>query len=479
MSANKFENQVQQKMDELRLQPTAQVWEEVERRIREKKRRRVIFFWLLFGGLLLSGGGAFWLLSKLDKNEIAIVTGETKNNGEKKASAKEADHQNPINSEVNKNLMPQNITEQESTNPIFIKQKKPTTDQKYRPGNELIVENNLPGSKAKRTNQENIEDKIESNITDPKTQNDNVVNPGHVKNDKESLKSIDRDLLRDKLVEQRQTVALSETQDTKKETDSATIAIDSSVVKPQKNKQAKNKWEIGVAVSVGRSKLTDGAFASFGAKSADAYASQNTGGVTGNPPINNADSVPLKGASFQLGISAKKMIGKQSAFSLGLNLAYYSTNQRTGGFKDSIITVNNSLRSQTLGGFYSAGNINTYHNKYYCVQLPLLIHWQINRGDKLPSIVWANGLTPSLLFSSDAVAYDQSRRIFYKDRRIYNSFNLAYQTSLSVRLLKDKKHPLDLAIYYNYHFSKLQKIDPPNHNYLSSYGIKLNWVIKK
>jgi hypothetical protein len=293
------------------------------------------------------------------------------------------------------------------------------------------------------------------------------------------LKNIDTVSLNDKLIEQKSIVAISETMDTKKETDSVTIAITSPEAKPQKNKQAKNKWEIGVAFSVGRSRLTDGAFASFGAKSADMYASPGSGSVSGNPTISYGDSVPLKGTSLLLGISAKKKIGKQTAFSAGLNLVYYSTNQITGGFRDSVLTVNNSLRSQTLGGFYSAGNINTHHNKYYYIQVPLSIHWQINRGDKLPPTVWANGLAPSLLLGSDAVTYDPSRRIFYKDKRIYNSFDLAYQTSLSVRLLKDKKHPLDLGIYYNYHFSKLQKIDPPNYNHLSSYGIKLNWVIKK
>ena len=73
MSANRFENQVQQKMDELRLQPTAQVWEEVERRIREKKRRRIIVFWFLFAGLLLSGGG-WWIISNRHENKMAVAS---------------------------------------------------------------------------------------------------------------------------------------------------------------------------------------------------------------------------------------------------------------------------------------------------------------------------------------------------------------------------------------------------------------------
>ena len=73
MSVNNFENNVQQKLDELRLRPTEQVWLEVERRIREKKRRRVIF-WFLLPGILLLGGGTWLMLNQFgEKNEIAAI----------------------------------------------------------------------------------------------------------------------------------------------------------------------------------------------------------------------------------------------------------------------------------------------------------------------------------------------------------------------------------------------------------------------
>jgi hypothetical protein len=111
--------------------------------------------------------------------------------------------------------------------------------------------------------------------------------------------------------------------------------------------------------------------------------------------------------------------------------------------------------------------------------VPVLLHWQFNRGDKLPSLIWENGLVPSFLAASNALVYDKSSNLFYKDKRVYNSFNLVYQTGLSATLFKDKKHPLTTGIYYTYHISRLQKVAPPDYNYLSSYGLKLNWVIKK
>ena len=60
MEENKFEKQVQQKMDELKIQPSESVWKKIEVRIEKRKDRKwglIILF--LFTGLVLSGG--YWL----------------------------------------------------------------------------------------------------------------------------------------------------------------------------------------------------------------------------------------------------------------------------------------------------------------------------------------------------------------------------------------------------------------------------------
>lgn len=62
---NDFEKQVQQKMEELDLIPSAPVWEKIELQIRDKKDRRryVLWFFLL---CLLLGGGVAWLSMQSD-----------------------------------------------------------------------------------------------------------------------------------------------------------------------------------------------------------------------------------------------------------------------------------------------------------------------------------------------------------------------------------------------------------------------------
>jgi hypothetical protein len=110
--------------------------------------------------------------------------------------------------------------------------------------------------------------------------------------------------------------------------------------------------------------------------------------------------------------------------------------------------------------------------------LPLLLHWQLNKGEKLP-ITWDNGFLPSFLIGSNALAYDKASRKFYKDKRLYNDVQLVYHSGLSAGLFKNSKHPLTAGVFYNYPFSRLQKISPPDYNYLGSFGIKMNWLIKK
>ncbi len=74
MPVNDFEKQVQQRMDELQLRPSAEVWEEVEKRIRKEKKRRWAILWFFLLGALLLGGISWWLLTG---NKQQITSGNT------------------------------------------------------------------------------------------------------------------------------------------------------------------------------------------------------------------------------------------------------------------------------------------------------------------------------------------------------------------------------------------------------------------
>src|SRR4029078_11974640 len=101
---NEFEKQVQQKMGELDLVPSAPVWEKIEEQIRVKKDRRKAFIWFSLLALLLTGG-VYWMLqadgghsiaSKVSRqtpdqkrSADAVVSTENKTNGQ--------DHNNVLN----------------------------------------------------------------------------------------------------------------------------------------------------------------------------------------------------------------------------------------------------------------------------------------------------------------------------------------------------------------------------------------------
>ena len=175
----------------------------------------------------------------------------------------------------------------------------------------------------------------------------------------------------------------------------------------------------------------------------------------------------------------KRKTGKKITYSVGLNLSYYSTKQVVGSFVDSVRSINNDLSSRTSGGFYRYGRFNSYRNKYYYIQAPLLLQWQINKGNKLPPLIWENGISPSFMFASKALVYDKQANLFFEDRRLYNKFSLIYHTAFDIKLFSRKDHPLTAGFFYDFHISRLQKVNPPDYNYLQSFGLKINYTIKK
>lgn len=476
MSANKFENQVHQKMDELRLQPSAQVWEEVERRIREKRRRRLILFWFLFAGLLLAGGGTLLRLQQNKRNEVAMTSEKKVNSQHQEDEIIKPDQQNVIKQSANdKQENNHKIVEQPAD--VFSERSakhftKENSEARKRP----IVKTNISAIQTIDIKETREKKQTDLNILDEPKQNKYIttINDGdHVR------KIIDTSNVPvEKPIDSKESLTLINKQELKEKSDSIGVTDVLPKTNSKNNGQQKNKWDIGLSLGIGKARLTDGKIGVFGAKSLDAYAAPNTS-TGGASTTSFADSIPLKGMALEVGISAQKKLGKKTAFSTGLNFSYYSNKQGIGSFKDSVLTVNNDLRSVTSNGFYQRGNSNSHLNKYYYLQVPLLLHWQINKGNKLAPLIWENGFIPSILLSSHALAYDKSAHIFYSDKRLYNSFSLVYQTAFSTRLFKNDKHPLSAGIYYNYHLSMLQKISPPKYNYQSSYGIKLNWVIKK
>jgi len=507
MSADKFQQQVSHKMDELRLQPNPQVWVDVERRIREKKRRRVLVIWFLLGCLLI-GGGTFWLLNQQgNKNETALVA-------VKKSNDKKTENNLPATeNETNKTDNTVTIDEEKKTNPKNETNKQASaTEENTKNEKEIIStkENKIKPERRLQTSHPSpsvvVKQKQESKPVKPTTKQKDLsaaviaeTKPNETKKEKEAsvasnpvteVTKQSQDVKTDNIITSVPSTKTTDEKstDVKAETDSAAknnVAVFEPIAESKKDadkKRAnKSKWEWGINAALGNSRLTEGKFLDLNMnKSADLFSAPQGGNSnTPPPPVSYADSIPLNGPYWNVGISAKKQLGKKTSFSTGLNLAVYTTKQRVGAFVDSVYPINNDVRSLTYSGFYRPGQAKTFKNHYYFIQVPLIFNWQINKGEKLPPIAWENGFLPSFLISSNALSYDKQSRTFYKDKRLYTDVQLNYHTALTARLFKNSKHPLTAGVFYGFNMSLLQKVSPPNYNYLNSFGVKLNWVIKK
>jgi hypothetical protein len=482
MSADKFINQVQQKMDELRLPPHPHVWVEVERRIREKRKRRVVIVWLLLAGLLLAGGGYVLFNQYGNKNEPITINRQTRVQTIEKINDKTSGNKNKGTTGDKKSE-----TEVVNQTPAIVKDESSSVIKNPKQVRlEVTKEKTVRHRKIPVTNLSSgikTPDEIATKSTFiPETDKEpvpavSIILPGITT--QPPVSRADNNVFIERSTNKNEVNTIDRI---KKDPDSVTknsLATGQPIKEPKKKKDSIHRygWEMETNAVIGSARITRGGLLDLNMrKSADFFSAP----ATGTPAASSgyADSIPSQNRYWEFGISARKQIGKKILFSTGLNLAIYTTRQQVGVFIDSVSTINNDLRSQTFSGFYRAGQSSTFKNRYYFIQLPLLLNWQINKGKKLP-LVWENGFIPSFLTGSNALAYDRQSRTFYKDRRLYNKIQLVYHTGIIAKLYKDNKHPLSAGVFYHHHISMLQKISRPDYNYLTSFGATIRWTIKK
>jgi len=497
MRDNEFDKDVKEKMEEFRLPPSAPVWLEVERRINERKKRRVLIFWFCLAGLLMAGLGGWWIWQNNDEVAIAttkdnvasvttsttdastIATEEKNNISNGSATQKNADANTVNTPSAGVNLQQDKIVQPSTGSGTLVAAKSNTPEK-----GGIVSEDDHAQSTQLKTGKGKKSKRIpspENNVNAPEADKDKPVvtqnNPAAVPDATAVPVSTD---ITPVPATASLTPVLTPIVTVPKSADTLqAVAAVEQKPDPVPRKKKKSNWQTGLVFAFGEARLTQGGLTLFSEKSFDALQS---GVTTGNGGFSNqsfADSVPLKGLGIHTGFFAKRKLGKKTFFSAGFNLAYYSGKQRVGARVDSVRQLSAPFFTDTRDGFYQSGSASRYTNRYYYLQLPLLLHWQLNKGTKWPAIEWENGFVPSVLISSRALVYDPSGRIFFRDKSVYNKFSLVYQTGFTARFASRTKHPLTAGFYYNYHFSRLQKINPPDFNHQSSYGIQFRWLLKK
>jgi hypothetical protein len=489
MPENKFEKNVQQQMEELRLRPSDAVWANVEKELKEKKRRRVIFFLFMLAGLSLLGYSVYTFTGN-HSNSLAVTQTEqspstteqstiTNNNSIVKrkiiepVTTNRADQtkvQQPVQSNTQSSIQTQTQSHTQTIN---------QSDRLIRSGSandnvvlydttslsgvpdggiditatpvvkkKMTAKNHKAVVPVKNTSSEasqqqrpdaEIQAPVITQTVIPATENNGsstvpANNPSAESHDlaaeANNNKKVSDDSLIQRLIAQDSTVVAR-----------AIVASGINPMKQTKKKiYPKLKWGPDVSIGTTFSRNTIFPFSSSQEKALrDAYqASTNSPGGTAVPL--QLPSAVHSGIGFKAGVAVQLQLSKRSSLVSGLRYTYLNEKIKVGTYRDTLVySVASSFGLNAATSVYRGAATQQYTNKYHFVELPLLYQLQLNKGKKLP-MLWSVGLTTSYLISTNALVYDTAAHgIYYKNKQAFNKLHAGVQTGLSFRFGNEKK----------------------------------------
>lgn len=451
MEQNKFEKDIQQKLEGLKIPPSESVWQQVEKRIEKKDERKWKAFIIFFLFLIILTGG-YWLLNteKNSKPHSQKIDNAFKKDITKSIMKNDSSSNQLLVSDINdtSKIAFKNIVKNEKP----YKQKSRKTkflrkgNLKTEIGNELALENKKQPveedrnvkkiknkfSEEKKDSMKHEEGKINLNFIKPKqkTVNQGIINPGKAKKINES--------------------------DTLEQ-----------VVNSQKpvNISRKRKWNFGITISGGTSLIGNGPLG-INNSSGNMTTASSGGSI---PPFYSPSSIKNSIAVIT-GFIAETNISEKKKISLGINYKYFSVINRVG----------NKIDSNQISYYSSASQnaIHNYRNNFNYLELPVSVKFQLGNSKTLP-IYWQAGITISHLISSNALQYKSNSGLYYHDNSLFKKIQLGFSTGFSAVLFSKEKYPVTIGPYFYYSTSKIANEGLYNKKHFSFIGISSEILLKK
>jgi len=481
---NSFEKQVQDKMEELRFQPTDPVWLKVEAQIRKKKSRRRFFFWL-FPLLLALGGGAYWMLGgnqKLQDRVTAATPPQHKNEINEKGGSGtlhapgtlSADLPAKHRGEEHKN------TAAPAAAPTYSPGRATPANEQERsaPSSPEMARTEVSGTTASATRQASSRIKQVTaekkqalpGSTETATPFDPPAKPqadAGTPGAREGVKAAIP--LAPQANEKKSDSAAAAT--AVPVGDSSKVPVKDSVVLPQlvKKEGASKPWTIGMRLGGGLAASVSGLdiFAEEREYSFDPTA----GGVSN--PLNQPSQPVRNNIHLSAGLEIGRSLSPRLRVKSGLQYHYYSTSVKVGQLlrQDTVIS-NGGMLDQ----FYSntGGGFRDYTNRYHFLALPLSVEWQAHA--RVPLFVEA-GFSVQQLLSSNALVFDPAARVYYADDAALNRTSLFAHGGLSYAVLSRKGTQLRLGPQLQYGLTRLSRNGSNKH--LVSLGLSATLQFQK
>ena len=503
MPENEFEKQVQQKMDSLKVKPSAEVWQNVADAITKRKSdRRIIAF--IFLALFLSVAGIF------------IYTSNTKNNqhlADKMLPVKA----HPAATDAVKNLNPTTADDVENSK---LYKKDTVTDQ-------AKMLQDIKGKKE-IANQQKTTPQLHSVKLVSSTKEEKIINTNSIavtdaihngnkklqykKKQQLSLKvsngAIADDLNETPLVNSSTEQTIASTNDSSENTvDVKEIilkpviknTIDSSetasrittpviaannknktIEKKSKQTKQKNNWQFGFNFSSGITTTQNGYLGVIGAGNGDGSKSYRSADLVQAAPNNGQPGYtvyhPSKinaGAGITAGIFMQKNISKNTSIVLGLNYKTYSSVMMVGYKVDSVLygSSNYALNSADRI-FYRSGADRKYKNHFHFIELPLAVHIKLTNKNK-PAVYLNAGIAIAQFIGSNALQFDTASGKYYRNNNMLNKTQANISAALLFALSRHAKNPFLIGPDINIGLKKIAQSGLYSNRRYSFFGLRV------
>jgi hypothetical protein len=495
MSANNFEQEVEQRLAQLQLMPSDGVWQKLEAGLQKKKRRRAFFLYFLTALLCTGGGYLLWTQSadKTDNTQTLVqsTTAPTPS-GAVADSGKIKVETNPVVT-TGEAIENGTATPAVENNTLVTDKPAVTTIDGVQPGinNNNKDNNGLIVSRKKNTNERKQIPRLTGNTKRPESVSSIANIDSYVAETGNKPELNKTDNIVDNSNKQHHVLvnASGETDRTYRvlpdTSDIAAFAINNipSPLLTGNNELAANKtkrrypfyW--GVEVLAGVSGSMEKKELASKATAMDASPVMNSGSYTNTSPfVNNAaiwesQNVHRASTAHSFGLVGYKQFTKRNAVSFGLSYQYLSTATKVG---DSATTVNSN---NTMRTYYYGREMKNYINKFHFINIPVTHHLILNKNENMP-FSWDLGMSVSQLISTNAlITSSYLGGSLHKDKHAFTRTHFFVHTGLTIGLTNNKNSIWQLGPVVNYGFNKIGRYEGDDKNFWE-VGIKLRYLLR-
>lgn len=444
---NEFEKQVQGKMDQLKMDPSASVWQKVQAGIKDdKKKRRLIFFLL---PLLLLGGIAIWQLN---------IAGDNSSNTPGITSQNNQGGQSTVPS-IKLDITPPAVAEKTDT--ALLEEETPQSP--IHRVTELLTTSRI-AAKSAMTNEPiaALEETPPAAAEEKKPDNEAAI---AAMNDKKTDSTAMAGVITGKDSSSIVTEPVPAAVDTSTRVVIDNVPVDNELNKKNKNKASTSKWMKVVSLQAGSSKYNTGLFttAAF-----DQY-SASPGNSNGSPVPVVAPSAAKAGPSFSIGAGLAKSLTERLELSAMLQYHYYSVITKTGSAISTDTTAYYQGSVTNVRTYYQNVNGSDYKNNFHMLELPVNLRYTFS--DRVPLALSA-GAAFGRLLKTNALTYDNVRNFYYYNEQNNNRNYFSFSSSLQYMFGGKGKTRFGVGPAIQYSPSQIQKQSRYNAPHLFHYGIK-------